>query len=143
MTRGRVTYQVGVETNPGNPFGRSALVIERDGAVRLDHVVRDGTKTAWTARVEPAVLERLWAAIDASGFPSVPQHQVPGGSTMRKLGIEGAPNTAIVEWHAAAKMPGYGDAFKLLDQIVRQLSGDSVRRVPASTDVLVTDIQRV
>jgi hypothetical protein len=147
MTRGRVTYNVGVETNPGNPFGRSVLAIESDGKVRLDHHTRGGgAKQAWTGRVDPGALDRLWAAIEQSGFPDVPKHPVPAGATIRNLGVErsGAPKqSALVAWHAAAKLPGYAEAFKLLDQIVRQLSGNSVDRVPATTETLVTDIATV
>lgn len=146
MTRGRVKYNVGLETKPGNPFGRSQLAIEHDGKARLDQYVLGGGHQAWTGRVDLGTLDRLWVAVELSGYPKVPAHQVPAGSSIRVLVIEGADapaQAAHVAYHAAAKMTGYADAFKLLDQIVRQLSGDTVQRVPATTETLVTDIAAV
>ncbi|HUJ61891.1 MAG TPA: hypothetical protein VLX92_25475 [Kofleriaceae bacterium] len=142
MTRARLEYRVGEEQNPGNPFGRSTLVIEPDGSARLDHVTRGGAaKHAWTAKVDPAVVERLWAALDAASFPAMPPHPVPAGSTIRVL-IAGK-DTVSLEWFATAKLDGYRDAFPLLDTIIRQISGDTVRRVPASEPKLVGEIAAV
>jgi len=146
MTRGRVKYNVGVETKPGNPFGRSELAIDSNGKARLDQYVLGGGHQAWTGRVDRGTLDLLWAAVELSGYPKVPAHPVPAGSSIRTLVIETADapaQAAHVAYHAAPKLAGYADAFKLLDQIVRQLSGDTVQRVPATPETLVTDIAAV
>src|SRR5438105_5174539 len=102
MTRGRVLYSVGIVTNAGNPFGRSELAIEPDGAARLVHYPRGGGPgQTWTARVAAAALDALWSGLERAGFPRVPQHAIPGGSTMRHLGVEApgaAKQTASIEW---------------------------------------------
>ena len=94
----------------------------------------------WTGAVAPEVLVRLTAALDRAGFPAVPAHRIPGGATMRHLIAEDerGPRSAQVEWRAAKAMPGYDEAFALLDTIVRQLSGDAVDRVPGGQPPVVT-----
>jgi hypothetical protein len=147
MERGRLSYSVGNENNPGNPFGRSDLAIATDGSARLEHTARGGAKRAWTGRVAASALDRLWAALGRSGFPAVPQHPIPGGATMRVLTIEpggGAKQGAYVEWSAAAKLPGYDEAFALLDAVEHLLSGRSVARVKSvADDAVVTDVTPV
>ena len=139
MPRVTIAYSVGNEHNPGDPFGRSELSIADDGAARLDHFGRDTGHRAWTGRLEATSLATIRAALERAGFPNVPPHEIPGGSTMRKLSRDGA--TALVEWYAAKKMAGYADAFPLLDRAIRQLSEDSVHLVPAGEPV-VRDVKR-
>ena len=138
MARGHLTYRVGNEENPGDPFGRSLLEVAPDGSARLDHFARGGIKRAWSGRVEAAALERLWAALDRAGFPQVPKHPIVGGATMRGLTV--GDRRAMVEWHAARKLAGYDEAFGLLDTIVRQLSQDIVKRTPAAGEAIVRDV---
>jgi hypothetical protein len=58
----------------------------------------------------------------------VPEFRPVAGATLRQLTAEigGTRRTALVDWHIAPALPGYGEAFDLLDDIIRQLSGDSV-----------------
>jgi hypothetical protein len=146
MKRGRLSYMVGNVHNPGNPFGRSELSIEPDGQTRLVHFPRGGGPASmWTARTAPAVLEAMWTGLDQAGFPAVPKHAIPGGATMRALAMEetsGALQSVMVEWNAGTKLPGYTETFKLLDQVIRQITADAVKRVPAVTEVLVTEIAK-
>ena len=142
MTRGRLFYNVGVVANPGNPFGRSELVIELDGTTRLVHRARGGVTRTWIAIVVTAVLDAVWTGLERARFPEEPAHPIPGGSTMRDLRVEMPDGLKQVsfEWHAATKFPGYAETFKLLDQVIRQISGDSVELTAAATDVLATEI---
>jgi hypothetical protein len=144
MIRGRLVYRVGQEQNPGNPFGRSSLLIESDGSVRLEHVPRGGGPTrAWTACLDEAALQTLWSELDRAGFPRVAQHMVPAGSTMRDLQLERPGNvsqSAMIEWHEALKLPGYAEVFALLDRAVRQISGDQIRLARASGEPIVREI---
>lgn len=126
MTRGRVKYSVGNETNPGNPFGRSELVIEPDGRATLEHHARGLAAQTFAGAVAAAELDRLWAALDRAGFPNVPKHPIPGGSTMRVLGVD--QDTVHVEFYAAKKLAGYDEAFALLDDLIRHISGGAVAR---------------
>jgi hypothetical protein len=126
-----VRYSVGNEHNPGDPWGRSELVIHDDGSARLDHHFSRGQEPrAWTGQVDPAALGELLAALRRAGFPAVPpMPALPPGATLRRLALEanGAAQQALVSWHHAPSMPGYAEAFDLLDAAIRQLSGDAVR----------------
>ena len=46
MTWPTVRYSVGNEHDPGDPWGRSELVIHADGSARLDHHFSRGRETA-------------------------------------------------------------------------------------------------
>jgi hypothetical protein len=140
--RPRLTYSVGNEHNPANPFGRNELAIECDGAVRLEHH-RFGQQRGWTGSVGRAVLDRLWTALDLAEFPNIAYQRLPADSTIRVLSAESGPirETVHVAWHAAKDLPGYDEAFMILDAIVRELSEDTVRVTSALQPPFVTDIQ--
>jgi hypothetical protein len=144
MTRGKLTYTVGNEKNPSNPHGRSVLVLDPTGAARLDHHVSGGGHTAFTGTAVVAVLDRVWAGLERAKFPNAPTQVMSVGSTIRILAVEiakGKKETAHIEWHAATQFAGYAEAFALLDGMIRQLSGNTVERVAASTEELVTNVK--
>lgn len=146
VQRARLDYDFGNVQNPGNLVGRCELAIELDGAARLEHHARGGgAHSAWTGRVAPGVLDRLWSALERSGFPAMPPHDIPADSTIRSLGIPSgeASQRVYIEWNAAAKMPGFAEAFAILDSIVRQLSEDNVDYAPAGEPGMVSDVVRV
>jgi hypothetical protein len=143
VARDRIKYEVGSENNPGDPFGRSELVIEPTGRARLDQYQRGGAHSVWTGTVASTALDELWKALEDAGFPSVPDHPLPGGSAIRRLTVgtsSGAPY-AMVAYHA--DLAGYRDAFYVLDLVIRQLSQDTVRAVPASDQRIVTETSAV
>lgn len=126
-----IRYSVGNEHNPGDPWGRSELVIRADGSARLHHhFSRSGRSRAWSGDIDPAALDELTAALDRAGFPVVPpEPPLPPDSTLRRLTVEeadGAARQALVSWHRTSSLPGYAEAFGLLDAAIRQLSGDAV-----------------
>ncbi|MGZ3454051.1 MAG: hypothetical protein ACXVEF_30875 [Polyangiales bacterium] len=138
VTRARIGYRVGSERNPGDPFGRSNLEIQPDGCARLDQHTRAGT-TSWTGIVSSTALEQFWNALEEADFPVIPRHPVPAGSAIRAL-IVGphAPESpsAHIAYHAAAELPGYGVAFGILDQVIRQISEDTVKCVPLGEPIV-------
>jgi hypothetical protein len=140
----RLAYSVGNEHDPGDPFGRSELVIEPDGRARLEQY-RLGPPRVWTGRVQADAFNRLWSGLERGGFPNVPHHPIPGGSAMRRLSAkaDGTMQTIAVAWHAAKTLPGYDEAFATLDLIIRQVSQNAVPCVPASATTIVTDVQSV
>jgi hypothetical protein len=140
--RPRLTYSVGNEHNPANPFGRSELAIECDGRLRLA-LHRFGQQRDWTGRVDRAVLDRLWTALERGGFPNIACQRVPADSTIRVLSAESGATreTVHVAWHAAKDLPGYDEAFMILDAIIRELSEDTVRLTSVAQPPVVTDIQ--
>jgi hypothetical protein len=135
-------YSAGNENNPGNPWGRTELAIQADGKVHLDHYPsRATTLGAWSGRIDPTAVDAIRAGLERAGFPATPPGNVPPGSSFRQLSVgEGeAQRRAWVEWHAAAKLPGYAELFDLLDGVVRQLSGGVVP-YPSTNPVAVSDI---
>jgi len=145
MSARTVRYSAGNEHNPGNPWGRSELVIAPDGTVRLDHYFsRQARVGSWTGRVNAAALEVPWSALDRAGFPQVPDFRPVAGATLRTLIVERdtAVARALVDWHQAPSLAGYAEAFDVLDGVVRQLSGESVP-YPTSQPAIVSDIAAV
>jgi len=140
MVRGRVEYSVGNEHNPTDPFGRSELAIATDGTARLDHYAAGGAHRAWSGRVAADALDRMWAGLERARFPEAPDEDLPAGASLRTLRVGNA--SAVLEWHATAKLAGYSDAFDVLDAIVRQLSGDTVQATPPRP-AIVRDIAAV
>ena len=47
-----------------------------------------------------------------------------------------------LDWHRSTALPGYADVFDLLDGVIRQLSGDSVR-YPTSQPTVVSEIATI
>ncbi len=148
-------YRVGNEHSPTDPWGRSELVIHPDGTARLDHFFSrpgptgpagpagsTGSTGSWTGRVEPAALETLWAELTRAGFPSVPPGQpLPPDSTIRTLTVqtEGRSETAYLSWHQSPALPGYAEAFDVIDAVIRQLSRDAIK-YPTKQHQIVSEI---
>jgi hypothetical protein len=143
-TAARLTYSIGNEHNPVNPFGRSELVVEPTSSARLDHYDRGGHR-AWTGRAEPATLARLWSALERAGFPSAPAQSAPPDATLCTLVAEvgGRRQAVLVGWDAARDLPGYAEAIMILDSMVWQLSEHTVGPTPATPLSVVSDMQRV
>jgi hypothetical protein len=138
-------YSVGNEHNPGDPWGRSELVIHPDGTAALEHhFSRVGGVGAWTGRVDAEALDALWTALDQAGFPAAPTSAPVGGATMRRLTVEvdGTPRYAVIDWNTSSRLPGYAEAFDILDGVIRQLSGDTVT-YPTTQPAIVRDVTAV
>ncbi len=134
-------YSVGNENDPGDPWGRSQLVIQHDGTARLDHYFsRVRTVGAWTGRVDVAALDALWSALKQAGFPAAPTAPHTAGASPRRLVVEsdGVSEQAMVGYHQANSLTGYAEAFDLLDAIIRQLS-DNTLTYPTSQPTIVRD----
>jgi hypothetical protein len=143
MNRDVIHYTVGSEHSPSDPFGRSSLVIQVDGSARLDQYTRAAC-SAWTGKLATSALDELWRGLEHAAFPSVPHHPVPADSAIRSLNVGGRDGKSIhIAYHAAATLPGYRRAFHLLDTVIRQISEDTVKCVPESTDEIVSAIERV
>jgi hypothetical protein len=129
-----IYYRVGNEHSPTDPWGRSELVIRPDGTARLDHFFSrprspGPARRSWTGQVTPAALEQLWAQLAQAGFPAPPAEQpLPPDSTIRTLEIEadGTSAQVFLSWHRTASLPGYAEAFDIIDGVIRQLSQDTV-----------------
>src|SRR4051812_49518075 len=102
----RLTYSAGNEHSPEDPFGRTVLALDPDGAAQLDHYQRSGHR-AWRGRVAPDAVERLRAALDPSGCPAVPPPPIPARVAVGTPGGEsgaGQPG-ACAPWDAAPEPP--------------------------------------
>jgi len=145
MTGRTLRYSVGNENNPTDPWGRSELVIQPNGAARLDHhFSRLRTVGGWTGNVDAAALDGVWAGLERAGFPVVPSTRLVADGTLRRLIVEadGTARQAYVDWHRTASLPGYAEAFDVLDGVIRQLSGGTVK-YPTTQPPIVRDIKPV
>jgi len=116
-------YEAGNEHSPTDPWGRVTLEWTGDGQLRLDHRGHAGHR-AWTARADAMFLQRLESALMVAGFPAAPAIMPLSGERMRHLRITGSPaGEVLLPWYDALTLPGYGDAFGLLDGLVVQVSG--------------------
>ncbi len=143
MVTASIRYSVGNEHNPADPWGRSELMIASDGSARLDHYFSRAPRLgSWTGKVDAAALARLWAGLRRAGFPAVPAFQPVADATVRTLVAQagGAPQRAVVDWHASSSLPGYAEAFDVLDGIIAQLSGGAVT-YPTTQGVIVADVE--
>jgi hypothetical protein len=141
-----IRYRVGNEHSPTDPWGRSELVIRPDGTARMDHFFSRpcpaGPTGTWTGRIDPDALSQLWADLSRAGFPNVPPARpLPPDSTIRTLTVEadGGSEHVYLSWHQTGSMPGYSEAFDLIDAVIRQLSLDAVK-YPAKQPQIVHDI---
>ena len=133
-------YGTGNENAPGDPFGRTELTLSDDGSARLEHR-HIGRHRAWTGKVDPAQVDAVHSALETAGFPRVAPHPIPGGSTMRELAV--GDERVLIEWYAVEDMPGYKEAFEILDSLTRQMSGDSVQATPDTLPPSVSDLEQV
>jgi hypothetical protein len=139
-----LSYSVGNENSPADPWGRSDLVVLADGSARLDHHFsrRHGSR-CWTGQVADCALDQIWAALDRAGFPDLPGlGTVAADAALCRLSVEGdgVARRLFVARHHAAKLPGYAEAFDLLDAVIRQLSQDAVT-YPAVREPIVADVR--
>lgn len=117
--------QVGYRSgNPADPWGRFELTVRADGGARLEHRDPAGVR-AWSGRVEPVVWRRLADALDRSAFADVERRPIPPDSALRELTVEPG-GTLTVGWHATVPPP-LGTVFRILDALVRQVSGGVLR----------------
>ncbi|GAA3337147.1 hypothetical protein GCM10020358_12350 [Amorphoplanes nipponensis] len=145
MTERRYRYSVGNEHDPGDPWGRSELVIEPDGVTRLDHhfPVSPGPRS-WTGRIPPAAVRALWRGLEQAGFPAGPASPPPAGSALRRLTVE-TPRGAVgvvLPWNLAASAEGYAAVADLIDGVISQLTGGAVDH-PSTRPAVVSDIVAV
>ena len=133
-----ITYVSGNEHDPGDPFGRCDLRIAPDGSAQLS-VHRFGTERTWQGRVGSGSLAAVAAALDAAGFPAQPEHDVPGGSSLRSLTVgDGQRARAVLlAFHAVEAMPGYAEAFAILDAVIVALTSGQVPVVATPVPVEV------
>ncbi|HEX4830056.1 MAG TPA: hypothetical protein VH478_03070 [Trebonia sp.] len=132
-----LSYQVGNEHSPTDPWGRSELVIYPDGSARLDHYFsRRRPPGAWAGYVDAPVLAELLGALQAAGWPPAPlAGPLLPGAALRLLTVEAQPaaqsggiaGAGAVEWVKSSMAPGHAVAFDIIDAVIRQLSRDAVQ----------------
>jgi hypothetical protein len=139
-----ITYESGNESSPTNPFGRNVLVLRGNGRVRVDNYRMGGQQRAWEAWVEESAFEQILEALRAARFPLVPPHPIPAGSRIRSLAVyrgDARTQAAPIGWHS--ELPGYKDAFRILDSLVRQASGGELQTTPDYMTKVVSDVMKV
>jgi hypothetical protein len=127
--RFRLRYDSGTAAAPDNPFGNNVLAITQDGRARLDHHDRDGAHRAFGGTIDPAALRRILDGLRQARFPAGTPASIRPGAGTRALRVEAADGAAEVElpFHDVDDLPGYREAFQLLDSAIAQLSGGTLR----------------
>lgn len=112
-----------------------------DWARQAHHFSRKPGAGAWAGQVDAAALSAVLAGLERAGFPDVPEFRPVADSTLRQLTVQigETRRTALVDWHIAPSLPGYGEAFDVLDGVIRQLSGESVP-YPSAQPLIVSNI---
>ncbi|HUR06953.1 MAG TPA: WD40 repeat domain-containing protein [Nonomuraea sp.] len=113
--------------------GTVDLTVSADGRARLEHARASGVQ-GWTAELDRAVWPWLLDALRASGFPDVAAPPPVPGSTLRELSMivtegtdDGDPaGSVLFGWRDGGKL-GLEPALRILDALVRQVSGGAVR----------------
>jgi hypothetical protein len=110
----------------------------------VTHHRRVGAPRLWTADAGTGVVGRVLAALDKAGFPARLDLPPPSpDTTIRSLTVAGGPTGGVMlAWEAAAGLPGYAEAFELLDGLVAQLTGLEISPA-APVDPAVTGIRQV
>lgn len=137
-------YESGNEHSPTNPFGRNLMVIRGNGRVRVENYRVGAPPRAWEAWVHESALEQTLEALRVARYPLVPPHPIPAGSRVRALSIhsKGVSSQAPpIAWHS--DLPGYKDAFRILDSLVRQASGEELQVTPNHMTKVVSDIIKI
>jgi hypothetical protein len=108
-----ITFKIGAEWAPDSPYGLDVLQLEADGRFHYENHVR-GQATSSSGRIEPTTLEAVAIALRTAGFPKVPAHDIPPGGSLVELTAEddAGSHKAYMEYHAALKLPGYGDLIR-------------------------------
>jgi hypothetical protein len=141
----RLRYRVGDENDPDDPWGRSELLIDADGSARLEYSLpHDRAAIVRTGQIGVGALDELWSGLDRAGFPATRIAPPVAGTRLRRLAIEenGGSEEVLVGWEQAASLPGYAEAFDVLDGVVRELSGDAVPH-PTEQPAIVHEVVTV
>jgi hypothetical protein len=141
----QLTYDVGHEHNPSNPFGKTVLTVGGDGALRLEQRIAGAFFRTWTGRLEPSVVDELRGHLGRAGFPAGAQQVFAAGTPIMLLRVRegGAERAVEIGYYAAEKMAGYADLVKALDSVSHQLSGGGVDRGPNRLPPVVHDAKLV
>jgi hypothetical protein len=140
----QLRYQAGNEHSPFDTVGRFVLELDSDGRLLVTHHRRVGEPRVWVADAGGEVVDRVLAALAVAGFPAWPNVPPPvPDTTIRSLSVTGGPDGGVLlPWDATAKLPGYAEAFDLLDGLVVQLTGLEIPTA-APADPAVTGIRQV
>ena len=141
----RLRYRASDAKDPHAGWGRSELVIESDGSARLEHHFPRGSGViVRTGRIDLGAFDVIWSGLNRAGFPAPPGSPPAAAGRLRQLTMEedGRSEEIVVGWTQARSLPGYADAFDVLDGVVRQLSGNAVT-YPTAHHGVVHDIVAV
>src|SRR5262249_53978351 len=110
--------------SPADALGRFELTVRPDGSARLDHRDVTGLRR-WTARLERALWPQILDMLSRSGFPTITPASIPPGAARRELIVEPV-GESVFAWNDTTE-PAILDVFRILDALVRQVSGGAVR----------------
>lgn len=127
----RLVYSSGNEHNPTDRAGRVTLEIRGDGSVTVENVKGGGAYArTFVGATTREVVERILGHLRHAGFPIVPDHPIPAGAALRVLAIEAGGESvhgAPTSWDASDGMPGYREAYRILDSIITAVSEGALK----------------
>ena len=137
----RLFYQSGNEHDVRDSFGLIVLAIDGNFGVAIDQRARNGMiENHWSGSTDRGVVERVLSHLQAAGYPTVPDHKIPRGARLRSIAIESgtdSTHTYPTEWTAVNAMPGYREAYQLLDSIVMQVTAGALKMRVDPVDEIV------
>lgn len=118
-----LTFEVGNEFAPDAPWGSDHLWLRQDGAVRYEN--RDhGRQRVVAGSLALARVSGVFAALDASSFPKVPDHRIPPGASLAELTLEeenGQTASQRFHYYFAESLPGYDDLLAMCTELAKAL----------------------
>lgn len=123
----------GSEWAPDSRTGLHVLRLGADGRFEYENRQRGEEKKS-SGSLEPGVLREVDQWLGASGFPAVPAHNIPPGSSLVELAVErdAGSETARMDYFAALKFPGYADLVRSLKSWTAWLQeGGAADKAPA------------
>jgi hypothetical protein len=113
-----LTIKFGSEWAPDSPFGLDVLQLDANGRFLYENHNRGHVRRlsgGYATHLGPAI--GRW--LDASGFPLVPAHSIPPGSSLVQLtvhtGVHSRP-VVLLHYFSALKFAGYSDLVHTMNQ---------------------------
>lgn len=122
LTGRTLIFEIGSEFAPDAPWGSDHLRLRDDGTVRYEN--RDhGRLRVSAGSLSRDRVARVFAALDASGFPKLPEHRIPPGASLAQLTVvdRGRSDSQRFHYYFAEGLSEYEDLLLTCTGLARAL----------------------